>query len=56
MVPGVQFLNYGATNLDANLNGIRINGSNDIVILVDGVRVSDFQGSGSSGYIYMGPC
>lgn len=52
MVPGVQFLNYGATNLDANLNGIRINGSNDIVILVDGVRMTDFQGARSSGYMY----
>lgn len=51
-VPGVQFLDYGSNGLNANLSGIRINGSKDIVILVDGVRVSDFQGSGSSGYIY----
>ncbi len=51
-VPGVQFLNYGSNGLNANLSGIRINGSKDIVILVDGVRVSDFQGSGSSGYMY----
>lgn len=51
-VPGVQFLNYGANGLNANLSGIRINGSKDIIILVDGVRVSDFQGSGSSGYMY----
>lgn len=51
-VPGVQFLNYGTNGMNANLSGIRINGSKDIVILVDGVRVTDFQGSGSSGYAY----
>lgn len=51
-VPGVQFLNYGANGINANLSGIRINGSKDIVVLIDGVRVTDFQGSGSSGYMY----
>lgn len=51
-VPGVQFLNYGQNGMNANLSGIRINGSNDVVILVDGVRVTDFQGAGSSGYMY----
>ncbi len=51
-VPGVQFLNYGANNMNANLSGIRINGSKDIVILVDGVRITDFQGAGESGYAY----
>lgn len=51
-VPGVQFLNYGANGANANLSGIRINGSNDVVILVDGVRINDFQGSNSSGYMY----
>lgn len=51
-VPGVQFLNYGATGMHANLSGVRINGSKDIVILIDGVRVTDFQGAGNSGYMY----
>ena len=51
-VPGVQFLNYGANGVNSNLSGIRINGSKDIVILVDGVRVSDFQGSNNGGYIF----
>lgn len=51
-VPGVQFLNYGGNGLNANLSGIRINGSKDVVVLIDGVRVSDFQGSGGSGYMY----
>ena len=51
-VPGVQFLNYGANGLNSNLSGIRINGSKDIVILVDGVRVTDFQGSNNGGYIF----
>lgn len=52
-VPGVQFLDYGPTGLNANLSGIRINGSKDIVILVDGVRMTDFKGTGSSGYAYL---
>lgn len=51
-VPGVQFLNYGANGINANLSGIRINGSKDIVVLVDGVRVTDFQGANNSGYMY----
>lgn len=51
-VPGVQFLNYGANGLNANLSGVRINGSKDVVILVDGVRVNDFKGAGSSGYMF----
>lgn len=51
-VPGVQFLNYGANGLNANLSGLRINGSKDIVVLVDGVRVNDFQGAGTGGYMY----
>ena len=51
-IPGVQFLNYGANGLNANLSGIRINGSNDVIILVDGVRLNDFKGSGSSGYAF----
>lgn len=51
-VPGAQFLNYGANGLNANLSGIRLNGSKDVVILVDGVRVNDFKGSGSSGYMF----
>lgn len=51
-VPGVQFLNYGANGLNANLSGIRLNGSKDIVVLVDGVRINDFQGVGQGGYMY----
>lgn len=51
-VPGVQFLNYGANGVNANLSGIRINGSSDVVILVDGVRVTAMQGPGNSGYMY----
>lgn len=51
-VPGVQFLNYGGNGINANLSGIRINGSKDIVVLVDGVRITDFQGSNNTGYIY----
>lgn len=51
-VPGVQFLDYGSNGLNANMSGIRINGSNDVVILVDGVRVNDFKGAGSSGYMF----
>lgn len=51
-VPGVQFLNYGFNGMNANLSGIRINGSNDIIILVDGVRVTDFRSQHSSGYFY----
>lgn len=51
-VPGVQFLNYGANGINANLSGVRINGSKDIVVLVDGVRVTDFLGANNSGYMY----
>ena len=51
-VPGTQFLNYGSNGLNANLSGIRINGSKDVVILVDGVRITDFQGANNSGYMY----
>ena len=51
-VPGVQFLDYGANGMNANLGGIRINGSNDILVLVDGVRVNDFKGPSSSGYMF----
>ena len=47
-VPGVQFLNYGANNVNADTSAIRINGSKDIVILVDGVRLTDFNGAGNS--------
>ncbi len=50
--PGVQFLNYGQNGMNGNLSGIRLNGSKDIIILVDGVRVTDFQDVGSSGYVY----
>ena len=50
-VPGTQFLNYGSNGLNANLSGVRINGSKDVVILVDGVRVTDFQGANNSGYM-----
>ncbi len=52
VVPGVQFLNYGSNGINANLSGIRINGSKDVVIMIDGVRINDFMGSGSSGYAY----
>ena len=49
-VPGVQFLNYGGNGgMNANMSGIRINGSKEVVVLVDGVRVNEFQGS-DSGY------
>lgn len=51
-VPGLQFLNYGSNGLNANLSGVRINGSKDIVLLVDGVRVTDFLGVNMSGYVY----
>lgn len=51
-VPGVQFLDYGSNGLNANVSGIRINGSKDVVILVDGVRINDFKGAGSSGYMF----
>ena len=51
-VPGVQFLNYGANGLNANLSAVRINGSKDIVVLVDGVRINDFRGDGNGGYFY----
>lgn len=51
-VPGVQFLDYGSNGMNANVSGIRINGSKDVVILVDGVRVNDFKGAGSSGYMF----
>lgn len=51
-VPGVQFLDYGSNGLNANVSGIRINSSKDVVILVDGVRVNDFKGAGSSGYMF----
>lgn len=51
-MPGTQFLDYGANGINANLSGIRINGSNDVLLLVDGVRVSAFQGAGASGYMY----
>ena len=49
-VPGVQFLNYGGNGLNANMSGVRINGSKDIVVLVDGVRINDFRGAGNGGY------
>ena len=51
-VPGVQFLDYGSNGLNANVSGIRINGSKDVIILVDGVRINDFKGAGSSGYMF----
>ena len=51
-VPGVQFLDYGANGMNANVSGIRINGSKDVIILVDGVRVNDFKGAGNSGYMF----
>lgn len=51
-VPGTQYLNYGGNGLNANLSGIRINGSKDIILLVDGVRVTDFNGANNSGYMY----
>ena len=51
-VPGTQFLNYGVNGLNANLSGIRINGSKDVVVLIDGVRMTDFQGADNSGYMY----
>ena len=51
-VPGVQFLDYGSNGLNANVSGIRINGSKDVVILVDGVRINDFKGAGDSGYMF----
>lgn len=51
-VPGVQFTNYNANQMNGNLSGIRINGSSDIVILVDGVKVTDFNGPGKGGYAY----
>lgn len=51
-VPGVQFLNYGGNALNGNISGIRINGISDIVVLVDGVRMSDFKGPKNSGYFY----
>ena len=50
-VPGVQFLNYGTNELYVT-SGIRINGSKDVVILVDGVRITDFQGPNNAGYAY----
>lgn len=52
VVPGVQLLSYGASNMDQNLNGIRINGSKDIILLIDGVKVSDLMGAGEGGYIF----
>ena len=51
-VPGVQFLDYGSNGMNANVSGIRINGSKDVIILVDGVRVNDFKGAGNSGYMF----
>ncbi|MBQ0067833.1 MAG: autotransporter outer membrane beta-barrel domain-containing protein, partial [Phascolarctobacterium sp.] len=54
-VPGIQFQNYGGGNqLNANISGLRINGSKDIAVLVDGVKINDFQGIGESGYMYAG--
>lgn len=51
-VPGVQFTSYGGNGgLNANMSGIRINGSKEIVVLVDGVRVTDFQAD-DSGYTF----
>ena len=50
-VPGVQFLDYGSNGMNANVSGIRINGSKEVVVLVDGVRVNEFQGS-DSGYFF----
>lgn len=38
-VPGLQFLNYGLPGY--NLNAVRINGSPDILVIVDGVRMSE---------------
>ena len=46
-VPGVQFTSYGGNGgMNANIGGIRINGSKEVVVLVDGVRVSEFQTGG----------
>ena len=38
-VPGVQFLNYAMPGY--NMNAVRINGSDLVVVLVDGVRMSE---------------
>lgn len=51
-IPGIQFTNYGGNALNGNISGIRINGSKDIVVLVDGVKVTDLKGPGENGYIY----
>ena len=54
-VPGVQFNNYGGGNqMNGNISSVRINGSKDIAILVDGVKINDFQGVGESGNMYAG--
>lgn len=37
-VPGLDFLNYGLQGY--NLNSIRLNGTDDVIVLVDGVRSS----------------
>lgn len=50
-VPGTQFTNYGANGLNGNISSVRINGSKDVVVLVDGVRVGA-QEAGNGGEMY----
>ena len=54
-VPGVEFNNYGSGNqMNANISSLRINGSKDVALLVDGVKINDFQGVGEAGNMYAG--
>lgn len=51
-LPGIQFLNYGYNGRNANVSRLRLNGSANIVVLVDGVKVNDFRGDGENGSFF----
>lgn len=44
-VPGVQFQNYSGGQTNPNMYSIRINGSQRVLVLVDGIRVNPIGGS-----------
>ena len=49
-IPGVQINNYGQAGHNTS-NSLRINGSNKVVYLVDGIKMNQYQSSGNaSGY------
>ncbi len=51
-LPGIQFLNYGFNGLNANVSRLRLNGSANVLVLVDGVKINDFRGDKEGGSFF----